>query len=324
METRYLGKERLAVPALGLGCAGFTDFYGKDFDETEVIATIHRSLEVGVNFFDVADVYGNGRNEELLGQVLRGRRSQVIIASKFGFVYEGGMRIDGRPEYIKTACDASLKRLGMDYIDLYYQHRVDASTPIEETVGAMANLVKAGKIRHIGLCEASATTLRRASAVHPITALQTEYSIWSRDVEDKIIPACRELGIGFIAYSPLGRGFFTGKVTSYNELAENDFRRFVPRFQDDNLKQNLELIAALDEIARDKECQKSQLALAWVLAQGQDIVPIPGTKRRKYLEENVKAVKVELTATDIQRINQLSAKVVGTRYSERGMRLTNL
>jgi aryl-alcohol dehydrogenase-like predicted oxidoreductase len=327
MQKRYLGKSKLEVSALGLGCAGFTDFYGRFFNDTETIATIHLALDLGITFFDVADVYGNGRNERLLGKGLKGRRGEVIIASKFGFIYDqDGMMvgINGRPEYVKESCNGSLKRLDVDHIDLYYQHRVDINTPIEETVGAMADLVKKGKIRYIGLSEASAETLRRANAVHPITALQTEYSLWSRDVEEEILPACRELGIGFVAYSPLGRGFLTGQVNNSEEFAPNDFRRLVPRFKGDDFQKNLEIVKELEEIAEEKGGKASQLALAWVLAQGDDVVPIPGTKRRKYLQENVKAIDIEITAEDMKRMNKIFQNVAGNRYREVGMRMTNM
>ena len=301
MQMRQIGP--LRVSAIGLGCMGMTPVYG-DPDPDECIATVHRAIELDVNFIDTADVYGDGKNEALVGRALAGRRDQVVLASKFGNVrYPDGRRdVNGRPEYVPQACDASLKRLGVDVIDLYYLHRVDASVPIEDTVGAMARLIEAGKVRQIGLSEAGAATLRRAHAVHPIAALQSEYSLWSRDVEPEILPACRELGIGLVPYSPLGRGFLSGTITSLDALSEKDRRREHPRFEADNLVRNVRLLGALREVAEGRSCTPAQVALAWLLAQGDDIVPIPGTKRRKYLEENVGAIEIRLTDAELARL----------------------
>jgi len=326
MKTRQLGRSGLTVSALGLGCMGMSEFYGPS-DENESIATIHRAIERGITLLDTADVYGPYKNEELVGRAIRGKRDKLVIATKFGIVRDAAnpnaRGVNGRPEYVRKSCEASLKRLGIDVIDLYYQHRVDPNTPIEETVGAMAALVQEGKIRHIGLSEASAKTLRRAAKVHAITALQSEYSLWSRDPEDEILTTCRELGIGFVAYSPLGRGFLTGQIKRFEDFAADDFRRTVSRFQGENFQKNVDLVAKVEEIAREKGCTPSQLALAWVLAQGEEIVPIPGTKRRKYLEENVGALNVKLTADDLRRINEVFPQGVaaGQRYSEQGMKL---
>lgn len=321
MIKQKFGNSDLNVSVLGLGCMGMSEWYGPTNDE-ESTATIHAALDNGINFFDTADVYGNGHNEILLGKALKSRRNEAVIATKFGFLpNEAG--ISGRPEYAKQACDASLKRLGLDSIDLYYLHRVDPKVQIEESVGAMADLVKAGKVKYLGLSEASAESLRRASKVHPIAALQTEYSIWVRDVEDGILSACRELNIALVPYSPLGRGFLTGSVKNINQFDENDFRKKVPLFEEENFKANLKVVEVLEQIALEKKCTASQLALAWLFEKGNDIFPIPGTKRRKYLMENIRSAEIELTADELARINALASQIRGKRKSEGGMKLVN-
>jgi aryl-alcohol dehydrogenase-like predicted oxidoreductase len=306
---------------------GMSEFYGQG-DEAECISTIHRALDLGVTFLDTADMYGVGRNEELVGRAIKGKRDAVVLATKFGNVRgaDGAfLGVDGRPDYVRSACEASLRRLGVETIDLYYQHRVDPNTPIEDTVGAMAELVRQGKVRHLGLSEAAPATIRRAQAVHPIAALQTEYSLWTRDPEDAVLATVRELGIGFVAYSPLGRGFLTGQIKRVEDLAPDDFRRHNPRFQPENFQRNLDLVAVVEEMAREKGCTPAQLALAWALAQGQDIVPIPGTKRRKYLEENVGALEVTLSDADLVRLDQGLPRgaAAGTRYAEPMMQALN-
>jgi aryl-alcohol dehydrogenase-like predicted oxidoreductase len=328
LPQRNLGRKGLQVSALGLGCMGMSEFYGAT-DDAESTATLHHALDMGMTFLDTADVYGNGRNEELIGRALRDRRSEFILATKFGNVRDKEGRwlgVCGRPDYIFQSCDTSLRRLGVSHIDLYYQHRVDPDVPIEETVGAMANLVQQGKVRYIGLSEAGVATLRRAAAVHPIAALQTEYSLWCRDPEAEILATCRELGIGFVAYSPLGRGFLTGRIRSLNDLESGDFRRNNPRFQADNLQRNLAIVERISQIAAEKNCTPAQLALAWLLAQGADIVPIAGTRRRKYLDENIGALNVTLTPADLARIDQASpvGAASGERYSPEAMKRLSL
>jgi aryl-alcohol dehydrogenase-like predicted oxidoreductase len=326
MQTRALGRSGPIVSALGLGCMGMSEFYGVSDDEQSV-ATIHRALELGVNFLDTSDAYGPHTNERLVGRAIADRRDQAFLATKFGIVRDPAdphsRGVNGRPEYVKQSCEGSLTRLGLDHIDLYYQHRVDPNTPIEETVGAMAELVQEGKVRYLGLSEASPATLRRANAVHRITALQTEYSLWTRDPEDDILPTCRELGIGFVAYSPLGRGFLTGAIRSIDDFDDDDFRRNQPRFQGENFQRNLDLVDRINELAADKQVTPAQLALAWVLAQGEDIIPIPGTRRIERLEENVGALDVALTDDDRREIAEALPPATGDRYAAQMMSLLN-
>jgi aryl-alcohol dehydrogenase-like predicted oxidoreductase len=324
MQYRRLGKSSLVVSGLGLGCMGMSEFYGAT-DETESVATIHHAIDRGITFLDTADMYGSGRNEELVGRAIEKRRNEVVVVTKFGNVRgaDGSFAgVNGRPEYVQQACDASLRRLRIATIDLYYQHRVDSEVPIEDTVGAMARLVEQGKVRYLGLSEAGVQTIRRAHATHPIAALQTEYSLWTRDPEDQILGVCRELGIGFVAYSPLGRGFLTGQFKKFEDLAPDDFRRHSPRFQGENFQKNLELVEHIKTIAAEKRCTPAQLALAWVLARGQDIVPIPGTKRRTYVDDNLGALDVLLTAPDLARIDGFAPHGVtaGARYPEVAMK----
>jgi len=327
MDQRRLGSQGLQVSTVGFGCMGMSDFYGES-DEASNLDLLHHAIDIGVTFWDTADMYGVGANESLVGKALRGRRDEVVLATKFGVLRgEDGsfIGVSGKPEYVQSACDASLRRLGIDHIDLYYQHRVDPQVPIEDTVGAMAYLVEAGKVRYLGLSEAGAATLRRASAVHPISALQSELSLWSRDIEDEIIPACRELGIGVVAYSPLGRGFLSGAIKSIDDLAEDDWRRNMPRFQGENFAKNLELVERIEQMAAGKGCTPAQLALAWVLAQGPDVVPIPGTRSRSRLDENAGATAVVLAEDELAEIGEVIPRdmAVGTRYPEQAMSMLN-
>ncbi len=328
MKQRKLGRGGPMVSAIGLGCMGMSDVYGGR-DEQESLATLERALDLGVTFFDTADVYGPHTNEQLVGRALKRHRDQVVLATKFGLIRDADKpqfnEVNGKPEYVRRACDESLRRLGVNVIDLYYLHRVDPATPIEDTVGAMAELVRAGKVRYLGLSEAGASTIRRAHAVHPITAVQSEYSLWTRDPEDEVLPTCRELGIGFVPFSPLGRGFLTGQIRRFEDLEEGDYRRSSPRFQGENFQRNLDLVQRVSALAREKHCSAAQLALAWALAQGEEIVPIPGTKRRRYLQENLGALDVHLTSEDLERITEVAPRGAfsGPRYSEAMLRMVN-
>lgn len=327
MQKRKLGMSELEVSSLGLGCMGMSEFYGKG-NEEESIQTIHHALDQGVTFLDTADMYGVGHNEKLIGRAIKDRRDDVVLATKFGNVrgQDGSfLGVNGHPDYVKQSCEDSLKRLGIDYIDLYYQHRVDPEVPIEETVGAMAELVKEGKVRYLGLSEASQETIKKAHQEHTITALQTEYSLWSRDVEEEILPLCRELGIGFVPYSPLGRGFLTGQIKTFDDLEEDDFRRYNPRFQGGNFQKNIDLVKKIEDMAEEKGCEPSQLALAWLLAQGEDIVPIPGTKRRKYLDSNLGALQVNVSKQELEQIDKIAPRgaFAGERYPAEQMKSLN-
>ncbi len=328
MRQRPLGEQGLVVSEIGLGCMGMSEFYGTR-DDAESTATIHRALELGVTLLDTADVYGPYTNEELVGRAIEGRRAGVILATKFGIVRDDEdptkRSVNGRPEYVRASCENSLRRLGVETIDLFYQHRVDPDVPIEETIGAMGRLIEEGKVRYLGLSEAGTETIRRAHATHPVSALQSEYSLWSRDPEDDVLPVCRELGIGFVAYSPLGRGFLAGAIKKFDDLAADDYRRQSPRFQGENFQRNLDLVKRIGDMAAEKGYQPAQFALAWVLSRGEEIVPIPGTKRRKYLEENVAALDIELTADDLRRIDELTPRgvVAGDRYPKAMMAFIN-
>jgi aryl-alcohol dehydrogenase-like predicted oxidoreductase len=321
MKKQRIGNSDLIASAIGLGCMGMSEWYGPINDD-ESQATIKTALDIGLNFFDTADVYGNGHNETLLGNTLKHIRQDVILATKFGFL-PGEAGLNGRPEYVKQACDASLLRLGTDYIDLYFLHRIDPQVPVTETVGAMADLVNEGKVRYLGLSEVSADSLKKANTVHPITALQSEYSIWVRDVETEILPACRELGVAMIPYSPLGRGFLTGKFSSPDQFGEDDYRKDIPLFQGENFAANLNIVKQLEHIASSRNCKTSQIALAWLKAQGDDIFPIPGTKRRTYLKENIESLQIKLTVDEVNRINQVSEQVQGNRKNDSGMKLVD-